>query len=235
MTKNSVLSNFVNIYVSPLDVFRQLKEQPNFLFPLLLLIICSTVVMIWYYASVDFNWLMDYFISIEADGHSEEEKQQIVSSLSAMTPIMMGAITIISSLVMIIAHYTVLSLYFVVISLFTNDGFRFKYWFCLVNWAFLPTLLAFFAIFVTIALNSNGQIGPNQLNSLTLNNLFFHLPNTHHFKTILDSIDISFLWSIVLLILGYQVWTKKSIVNSGFIVLTPYLLVYGIWLLIILV
>ena len=38
-----------------------------------------------------------------------------------------------------------------------------------------------------------------------------------------------YLWSFVLLALGYQHWTKKGLVASALISLAPYLLIFGIW------
>jgi hypothetical protein len=41
-------------------------------------------------------------------------------------------------------------------------------------------------------------------------------------------LDITAMWSLVLTVLGYQAWTKRSIVTAAVVVLGPLLLIVAI-------
>jgi hypothetical protein len=75
----------------------------------------------------------------------------------------------------------------------------------------------------------NGQIGAEQLNPLSLNNLLFHVGIDSGYKRLLDGLDLSVIWSWGLMIVGYHEWTQRSWLTSGAVVLVPPALIYGGW------
>jgi hypothetical protein len=75
----------------------------------------------------------------------------------------------------------------------------------------------------------NGQLSPDQLNALSLNQLIFHTPISSSWNGLLNAISLPSLWATVVAIIGYRAWTEKSLGTSSFIVLLPQIVIYGIW------
>jgi hypothetical protein len=47
-------------------------------------------------------------------------------------------------------------------------------------------------------------------------------------QRVLLNLDITFLWSVVLSVFGYQFWTKRSLATAAAIVLGPFVLIVAI-------
>jgi hypothetical protein len=122
--------------------------------------------------------------------------------------------------------------YIWMMSLFTNDQICFNAWFALVCWTSFPLVFTALAGCVTLLAAINGQIRLTEINPLSLVALLFN--TTGPFKSMLQNLSLLQLWSMGLLVLGYQQWTGKSFATSLVISLMPTFLIYGIWALIIL-
>lgn len=226
------LANLVNIFVSPSEAFQNLKANPTAWLPLLVLFVSWVFFWNYYYSAVDYPWLVDRLIEQKTYDVSGEEREQVVKGIKALKP---GALIIISSIsVLLILTVLILitSVYLVIVSAVVDDSYRFKNWFAFASWTSMPSLLAILCMLVNFSLTSNQQIGPDQLNPLSLNNLVFNVDAHNKFKTLLDGLDLTILWSWGLMIWGYHLWTKKSLTTSTIIILIPSALVYGIWLLV---
>jgi len=232
-TQNAFISNFINIYVSPSETFYEIKNRPNFLYPLFLLILGSAVILFLYYSLVDFNWMNEQIILMSGADLSTEEKEQMRDGLAMMSPLMQGTITIIGASIGLLIYILLLSLYLFLVSMVINDNNRYKNWFSVVCWSFMPMLFTVLASGINIILMSNNQFRLDELNPLSFNNLFFRLDFDSGLKPLLDSLDLTLIWIVVLLVVGYQKITNKSWLTSTLIVLLPYTLVYGIWFIII--
>jgi len=230
-THVSFISSMINIYSSPVEIFRTLKNQSNFLYPLLLITLCNAVILSVYFSWVDFNWLQEQIILMSGPDLSASEQKQMREAMSFMTPVFQGALTIVATSVSLLLFSSLYSLYLMVISMIVNDSNRFKNWFSVIWWSYLPILFSTLATTIKITLAQNNQLGLDQLNPLTINNLFFHLGFESSLKPLLDSLDITLFWTIGLLVLGYKIFTNKSWTSSTIIILFPFVLVYGIWLL----
>ena len=146
-----------------------------------------------------------------------------------MSQTAMASITSVTILIMVPIVYVLQSVYFVIVSNVNNDGYEFKQWLSFIAWTNMPSLLAVFAMFATIFFSANGQVPPDTLNSLSLNELFFGLEPSKGLGKLLSSIHIGQLLSFFVMVVGYQTWTKKSMANSAMIVLAPFILFYLGW------
>jgi len=62
----------INIFVSPSEAFTSIKITPTIVLPLLLILISNVVFYAWYYAMVDYPWLIDALIERMGDAKTEE-------------------------------------------------------------------------------------------------------------------------------------------------------------------
>jgi len=168
-------------------------------------------------------------VEISAGELSKSEQEEARAVFSMMSQTTMASITAITASIGVAIVFVIQSVYFVIVSNVTNDGFQFKQWMSFTAWSSLPSLLSYLAIMVYIFSSSNGQIAFETLNPLSLNDLFFGFDASKGAGKMLASIDLTKFWSMYIMIIGYQKWTGKSISTSATVVLIPFFGIYGIW------
>ena len=219
---------FSNIVAAPQKAYLGIQNNYPVLFPLLSIILLNVLMILFLYASIDYEWFIDHMVELQGDDLSTAEKDQTRQALGMMSPSMMGGIGAISVAVILPIVFSIQALYFVIVSGITNDGFQFKQWFSFTAWSSIPSLIGTLASFVVILTASNGQIAPESVNPLTLNELFFGLNPIKGAGSILASTDISIFWILALMTIGYSQWTDKTLAKSFLIVSLPFVLYYGV-------
>lgn len=228
MVSSSIGSVFINIIVAPAQALNSLREQPRAWFPLLLLAGVWIALWFWYYQAVDYAWLIDHMIAVETRTAPADQQEAITRSISKLKP---GALIILSSLLVIAVLLLVSVLtsgYLVIVSAILDHDYRFRHWFSLTLWTSIPSLFSIMVMALNFMLTQGGRVAPENLNPLTFGNLL-GLKDGHRYGTLLDSIDLSTLWTYGLLALGFRLWTQRSWAQSLLIVLIPFLAIYGIW------
>lgn len=229
MTGN--LAILTNIFTSPAAAMTEVQERYNVAFPLLMTIILTGVVWFSYYTMIDYEWFIDYMVETSAGELSKAEQDQTRAGISMMSPTVMGSITAITAGIAIAIIYVIQAVYFLIVSNVNGDGYQFKQWLSFVSWTSMPILLTILAMFAMLFTSASGQIAPDALNPLSLNELIFGLEPSKGLGKMLSTIHLPQLWSWAIMIIGYKTWTKKSTVASAMVVLIPFALIYLVWFL----
>jgi hypothetical protein len=116
--------------------------------------------------------------------------------------------------------------YFLLISKLTDKIISYKSWYSLVAWCSVPSIFTALAAWLVI-FSSGRMIDIEALNPLNLNYLTVNTEGV--FSSWLRAIDLIAIWGLVLVIMGYQSFTSCSTTKASIIVLTPYILIFGIW------
>jgi len=220
---------FGNIFTAPSKAMSQVQEKYSIAFPLILMALLTGSVLFSYYSVVDYPWLVDYLVESTAGELSKAEQDQTRAGLEMMSPTVMGVISAITVMVMTAVIYLIQAVYFLIVSNITNDGYEFKQWLSFVSWTAIPGVLAILAMFAYMLSSANGQLPPDSLNQLSLNELIFGLDASKGLGKLLSTIHLAQFWSFAVMIIGYQIWTKKSTMTSATIVLSPFVLFYIGW------
>ncbi|TQV75448.1 hypothetical protein FLL45_11040 [Aliikangiella marina] len=224
----SSLSILTNIITTPGTAFSDMRVDYPVALPLIGIIALNALVVVLLYANIDFGWFIEHMVEAQGGDISNAEKDQMRQGMEMMSPTSMGIFGAISVAIVMLVIFCAYSLYYVIVSSITNDGFQFKQWLSFVTWTSIPSLIGTLASMVVVFMSSNGQISPETLNPLSLNALFFDFNAMEGVGNILASTDISIFWSIALMTIGYAKWTESSIGKSLGIVLVPYVIYYGI-------
>ena len=224
----SSLNILVNIFASPVNAYEDLQKNYPILLPLLLSIGISILSIALLYSNIDYKWLIDHMVELQAGDTSPAQQEQMRKGMGSMSPRTMGMLASASIIIMLFIIYSLYAAYLLMISNLNNDGIGFKKWFSFISWSFLPSLLGGVASIVTILSSNNGQIAPETLNPLSLNELFFSLDPSHGMGAILASTDISIFWILTIMTLGYAKWTQRAYFNSFLLVSAPLLAYYAI-------
>jgi len=226
-----MFNNLINILTAPKEAFVSIKEKPTVLVPLLLIVLSLASLQWGYFNAVDSEFLIDELVE-QSQAFANAPEGEVRENLENVTPSRLAiqsavAIAIIFPLIMMLyAGY--LSL----ISKFTYDEIRFKQWFSLSAWTWLPSIFIALAGWVVILTNSDGMIGATDIQPLSLNSLIFQTDGP--FASMLSNLNLLQFWSLALSALGYQHWTGKSLAKSSTIVIAPYVVIYTVWSIIIL-
>ncbi|MCQ4165448.1 YIP1 family protein [Tahibacter harae] len=223
-------SNLLNIFAAPAAAFRNLRERPMIFLPLLVMFVVWVCWWFWYFNAVDFAWMKAQLVAQETAKVAPEQREATGQAISAMRP---GAFIFLSTAsvgVIQIGISLLLAVYLLIVGAVFDDKYRFKHWFSLAVWSLMPALVTVLAMAVNFVVGGTNQVAPDKLNPLTLNNLFFHVGSESNFKGLADGLDLTIIWSWVLLVIGYQLWTGRSWVSSAVVVLSPVAIIYGAWI-----
>jgi hypothetical protein len=168
--------------------------------------------MFWYFSVVDFAWL------------SDRDEAVRMGTRRAMQAITVGGTVVAVPFVAALA-----GLYLTIVSKLSVSDFGFAKGFALYLWSSVPSLLALVLGGMQILLTPNGQLDLSQLNPVSLNALFFHVETSNPWNSFLDSLSVLSIWSLILSMIGFQVWAKVSRATAAKVVLIPCALDYAIW------
>ena len=222
MSESSSFATAANIFAAPGEAFRAIKSRPTVLLPILALVICYSAVSLLYMQSVDLPWFFEQQLANAPNELTASEREAALRTTSAISGTTLGAISAVTSSIFIVLLLFCVSLYYTGISFATNDGVKLKQWFALSCWCSLPLCLGVVASVVNIAAGDARFMAQEAMNPLALGNLFaLEIESPTIAQRILLALDLTYLWSLALMVLAYQAWTQRSIVKSVAIVLGP--------------
>lgn len=220
-TAAGVLSN---IFTAPQAAFAAIKERPSPWVPLLLIILAICAVQFTYIQAVDLPWLIDSQLA-NSDLPAAERERAVEAALQ-LPQWMYGLFAAVPSAIFILVVYAAIALYYTGVSFASNDGVKYQQWLALIAWTSLPSVLGQIASLVNLAVVDARFLPAQQLNPLSFSSLLAIDPaGASVAESILLSLDVTTVWSTVLQILGYQAFTKSSIVKAVIVVLAPLTLI----------
>ncbi|MGW8370313.1 MAG: YIP1 family protein [Gammaproteobacteria bacterium] len=227
MAEDSALTVAVNVFTSPREAFASIRETPRFWLPLVLLLIATATSGAMYVMGVDLPWLYAEQLSRQNPDLTDAELDQVVGTVTAIPRPVLAGISAIAAALVVTIIYLVSALYYRIVSGFTKDGIRYGQWFGLVCWCALPSLLSQLATIVNLATNDITMMPQTEVNPLAIPTLLGMDVTGTPLERIGAYLDPTTIWTLILTILGYSAWTKKSLFSSTLIVVVPVLLVFG--------
>lgn len=218
------ISAMFRMFYEPSASFRELKERPASWLLLLLTIVLSVGVFYWYYATVDFSWLVERMISAQPELKPEQRE----AMQAAMTREMMMYSTLIGVLLATPAVYALHAVYLLIATKVMDGALDFTRSFHLAVWSSVPGLLVFPLMALQVA-TGKGQVGMEDLNMLSLNYLLTHLPMNATWASFFNSLSVPHFWSVALATIGLKVWTERSTASCFTVAVLPYAVIYGLW------
>jgi hypothetical protein len=209
-----------------MEAFDALKEQPRVWFPIIVLVVAYTAVNFAYLYSVDLPWFMEAQMQAAGNQLTEAQREQAAARASSVSPAVYAVIGSVSTSGFVLLVMFLTALYYTGVSFVAHDGIKLKQWFALVAWCTLPTVLGAVAQVVNILATDSRFMLQDEINPLSFGNLLsIDRTGASVVQRILLGIDLTAVWGIVLTVLGYQAWTKSSIVKSVAVVLGPLALI----------
>lgn len=220
------MNTITNIFTSPGDAFRTLRERPSFLLPVAVLLAASVAVILWYYGAVDIVWMMEKSLETSQAELPADQREQMLEQLGQTPRGVLAGTSAIAAALVVVVLLLLTAMYFSIVSMLTNDGLRFRQWFSLASWASLPVALASVASLVNLALNDPTYLPAEELNPLTIRNLLgLDTQGGGFTAALLTYGDVTSIWALALMVVGYRQWTGRDIAVSALIVTAPLLVI----------
>jgi hypothetical protein len=225
-------SILTNIITAPARAFAALKERPTLWLPLTILIAGYAVVSVAYTLSVDLPWLIDLQLQ-QAQNLTDAQRKTAVENALRLSPGVIAGIGAVGAAIAIPLVFAIVALYYKIVSFATGDGVRYKQWYALIAWCAVPVVFGLVAALVHVLSGDARFMRQEELNPFAFGNLFgVDLAGVTRLQRFLFSLDVTAVWSLVLSILGYQTFTKRSLAMSAIVVLAPLALIVGVGVLI---
>lgn len=221
-----MLNNFIDILVAPNQVFGRLKEKPIWFLPWLLVFLMTASVQLGFFSLVDSEYLLDQLVEQSLQPGITERDLRATLQVQVDNKTLLIFSSVIGVLIGLLLVMAIKAAYFLLISKLTDKIISYKSWYSLVAWCSVPSIFTALAAWLVI-FSSGRMIDIEALNPLNLNYLTVNTEGV--FSSWLRAIDLIAIWGLVLVIMGYQSFTSCSTTKASIIVLTPYILIFGIW------
>jgi hypothetical protein len=226
-SETSSFTVLTNIIAAPGRAYTAIHERPTFWLPLLILIVSYSAVSFAYLSRVDLEWLFDQQLSA-AGNLTDAQREQAVKAAARLPGVFYGGINAVATAIILPAVLALTALYYRGVSFATGDGIKYKQWFALASWCAIPIVLGVIASLVHILAGDARFMPQEELNPFAFGNLLgIERTNAPILERVVLRLDITALWSIVLSVLGYQTFSKRSLAVSAAIVLAPIVLIVG--------
>ena len=224
----SSLSVLTDIITTPSRAFAALKERPTVLLPLLILIVVNGAVSVAYTSSVDLGWMIDQQLQ-QAQNLTDAQRDQAVKAALRIPPTLYGVIAVVGTAIVIPLLFALSSLYYSGVSFVTGDGVKYKQWFSLATWCAIPVVFGLLAALVHVLAGDARFMRQEELNPFSFGNLLaIDMVGVTRAQRVLLNLDPTLIWSVVLSIIGYQSFTKRSLPFAAAVVLAPLALIVAI-------
>ena len=230
MTNNSysVFNAMVDIVASPRKAFGEIKSHSGwFWWPLLIGLMLSLGMFVYYYSWVDFPWLVEETIQqLPAESRAEgaEGVRQFMQRDASMWT------SLIAVVVMSFIIYLIQATYFHLANkLTTGAEIAYGQWFSFCVWSGFVGVFGSLAAFVLMFTADSNQLATESLAVLSLNSLLVHASPGEPWFTWASSLTLINFWMIFLVSIGYALWTGASMMKSATIAILPWAAIFGIW------
>jgi hypothetical protein len=230
VANTSLISTAINLLVSPSEAFTVIKERPSPFFPLILILVGLVCVWNLYINQVDVAWFIEEQLRASPQGAEMSEAQiQEAVGFSSASPAIIGVIGSITSSILVTILYLIYALYLWGISSAAKHGLKYGQALGLTCWCALPSVLGMLASIVNLLVNDVALMPQHLINPLSYGALLgVDGPPEGVAQQIMLNFDVTFIWTALLLVLGYQAWTGKSLGVAAGVALAPYVLLIGL-------
>ncbi|TDJ45175.1 MAG: hypothetical protein E2O51_05460 [Gammaproteobacteria bacterium] len=231
MAEKQLLLTAVNIIAAPREALETLRLKPTVLLPLVAIIIVNIAVVFTYYSQVDLTWTLESSLQNASEDMTLRQREAASRAVENLSPMAVGSIAAVSGSLFLTLWFFLNAAYLAGVSLLTDDGFKLKHWFAMICWCALPIVFGYAASLANLFLSDATFLRPDRINPLSFSSLLdLDSAADSGMRQSVQSLDITTIWSMVLGVYAYQLWTQRNLFKSALIVLAPAILIFGsIW------
>ena len=246
------MNEFLDIFANPKSLFSAQKDDSNWWKPALVAVLIAVLSGLIVTSQVDqaaiaqaavdaqIQTMKDAGVPEESIAAMEDAAEQSAQLVADANPLLLyggeAAATVLAFLflLVVLAFY-----YWIVGKIVGTEDIFFSDWLALVSWGKLPATVVGGVVIAIVALLMSTNTDPNAFNIfaiaayIDLPGSVGNLANPISAITagIVWSLDVLVIWSVVLMTIGFREFTGKSTGVSAAVVLGPYVVFYGLFML----
>ena len=225
----SVFNAMVDIVAQPSRALDEVKRHPRwFWWPLLISMGLACAAFAYYTSWVDFDWIVDETVrGAIAQGTPPEQAEGI---RGFMNPSMQLWSSVIAIIVMTFLIYAIQSTYLHLVNKVVGDpSIGWGQWFSFSAWTAFVGIFASIAMFITMFLADSNQLAQHEVMPLSFNALFMHQEPGDAWFNWGNGLNLLNIWMLVLMAIGYRRWTGASMGKAVAVTWALWVLIFGIW------
>lgn len=218
--KPNPFQRIIGVFISPGETFASIARKPDWVIPVLIIVVISLVSGVLIAQRVDFTALAREAMEMNPQAASMPADRMETSV--RFTAGMMKVSTYLSPFLSVIVLLIVSAVLQLVVRLFGGEG-SFLQAFSTTTYAWYPRVVK--GVLATVVILSRSSLSIFDLQNPLMSNLgFLFDPKTQPLQFALaSSLDIFAIWSVILLIIGFSEVSRLSRAKSAVIVI-------GLWL-----
>ena len=225
---DSILAIAVNMIAAPREALQALRLKTAALAPLSVIVIANAAIILAYYSQVDLTWLVETDMQNSSQELTQEQREAAADFMGDTSPMLLGSIGALAATVVPALLFVLNAAWLSGISLLSNDGIGFRYWFSMICWCALPLVFGYAASLVNLFVSDATFLPADRINPLSFSSLLnIESANGRMLRETMQSLDITAIWSMTLVVFGYHTWTQRSLLKSALIVFSPAVLIVG--------
>lgn len=229
----TILNALTDIVAAPAQALDEIRSHPRWCWWPLLILVALTIGMYAYYWSwVDFEWFVDETIRQAMDkGAPADQAEGMRSFFSPGRQMLFSSIAICVMTLVILA---VQAVYLHLVNKVAGDpSLGYGQWFSFSAWTSFVGIVNALAGFAVMLLADGNQLPYNELLPLSMNSLFIHAEAGDAWFNWGNSLTLVNFWTLGLMVLGFARWTRSSTMKAALVTVTPWVLIFGIWALLV--
>lgn len=236
MKSANAFSALVDIYISPSKAFNGINDAKGWSWLAFIIIVgMSAASILVFYSVVDMQFFIDEQVAIASVDQTKSVQEAIRANIEQTAP-MMKWFGIGGAVVFIALLNALLGLYYMLVAKMDPESIQsYGDWFGFSVWTMMPSIINGLGALILIATAGTDQLSQTIINYASLNQIIFGFEFGDAFYTFFESINLFTFWSIALAAVGLKCWTNFSMNKAILFGALPYIVIFGIWAIIILV
>ena len=226
MSTNS-LQACLDILLSPQNTFDTLKDKKGWSWaPFLLVIVTTVALFLYYFTTVDFEWMIDQMLEQMAS-QKDMSSDELQATQDYMTKTSMTWSSTLGGAIGIIVINAIMAVYFYLTTKVSSPNeLTYGAWYGFSWWVSMPIVVSYFLGALVIAFSSEGMVS---LQDLSPTSLGFLAESSSVWHSFAGSLNLFSLWSIALGTIGLSSWLNIPSKKAFIIAVAPSLVIYAIW------
>lgn len=236
MKSANAFSALIDIYISPSKAFNGINDAKGWSWLAFIIIVAmSAASILVFYSVVDMQFFIDEQVAMASVDQTKSVQEAMRANMEQTAP-MMKWFGLGGAAVGIALINALLALYYMLIAKMDPESIQsYGDWYGFSMWTFMPSVVNTLGAIILIVTAGTDQLSQSLLNYASLNQILFGFEFGHAFYTILEAINVFSFWSIALAAVGLKCWTNFSMNKAILFGALPYIVIFGIWAIIILV
>ncbi|MFT2091546.1 YIP1 family protein [Paraglaciecola sp. 2405UD69-4] len=230
---NNPFQAMKDVFIKPNQVFATIEQTHNWSWvPFILISVITALPIYLYFNFIDFDWYRDLIIQSTAGDLSPIEQENMAKAMHQ--PQLLWA-SVIGAVIANIVANAVLALYLNIATKSDEECVQgYTDWYGFTWWASIPSIFTSVLALIILGFSQDPQLSPISLGPTSLAFIFGVEMNSAWFS-LAQSVRLESIWVMYLIAVGLSQWTQLALKKTYIIATAPYLLIWGIWALLILI